>query len=42
MQLIESWIVKINSNKRLIEKGRWVNLTFTFGIGQNDYLFKIF
>ena len=42
MQSIETWIVKINSNKRLIEKGRWVNLTFTFGIGQNDYLFEIF
>ena len=41
MQSIETWIVKINSNKRLIEKGRWVNLTFTFGIGQNDYLFEI-
>ena len=41
MQSIKTWIVKINSNKRLIEKGRWVNLTFTFGIGQNDYLFEI-
>ena len=41
MRSIETWIVKINSNKRLIEKGRWVNLTFTFGIGQNDYLFEI-
>ena len=41
MQSIEKWIIKANSNKRLVEKGRWVNLTFTFGIGKNDYLFEI-
>ena len=41
MQSIEKWINEINSNDRLVEKGRWINLTFTFGIGQNDYLFEI-
>jgi len=41
MQSIEKWIIKANSNKRLVEKGRWVNLTFTFGIGKNDYLLEI-
>ena len=41
MQSIENWINQINSNKRLVEKGRWINLTFTFGIGHNDYLFEI-
>ena len=41
MQSIEKWKNQINSNERLVEKGRWVNLTFTFGIGHNDYLFEI-
>ena len=41
MQLIEKWINKINSNQRLVENGRWLNLTFTFGIGDKDYLIQI-
>ena len=41
MLSIENWINNINSNKRLIENGRWLNITFTFGIGEKDYLFEI-
>ena len=41
MLSIENWINNINSNKRLIENGRWLNITFTFGIGDKDYLFEI-
>ena len=41
MLSIENWINNINSNKRLIENGRWLNITFTFGIEDKDYLFEI-
>ena len=41
MLSIENWINNINSNKRLIENGRWLNITFTFGIADKDYLFEI-
>ena len=41
MQLIEKWIDKINSNQRLVENGRWLNITFTFGIENKDYLIEI-
>ena len=40
MLSIENWINNINSNKRLIENGRWLNITFTFGIGDKVYLSK--
>lgn len=38
---IEQWINKVNSNQRLVASGRWLNLNFTFGYGDEDYLFKI-
>ena len=41
MQSIKKWVNQINSNERLVEKGRWINLTFTFGIVHDDYLFEI-
>ena len=41
MQSIEKWIDKINSNQRLVENGRWLNITFTFGIENKDYLIEI-
>ncbi|MDB9872148.1 hypothetical protein OAD02_02490 [Alphaproteobacteria bacterium] len=41
MQSINNWITRVNSNKRLVHRGRWVNLTFTFGIDDHDFLIKI-
>jgi len=41
MQSTDSWINNVNSNSRLVYKGRWINLTFTFGIGNEDHLIKI-
>ena len=41
MQLTEKWIDKINSNQRLVENGRLLNITFTFGIENKDYLIEI-
>ena len=41
MQSINNWITRVNSNKRLVHRGRWVNLTFTFGIDDYDFLIKI-
>ena len=32
---------RVNSNLPLVHRGRWVNLTFTFGIGAEDYLVTI-
>ena len=41
MKSIEKWINIVNSNKKLVDNGKWLNLTFTFGYGNNDYLFEI-
>ena len=41
MQLTDTWMVRINSNQDLLKRGKWVNLTFTFGIENTDYLFEI-
>ncbi|WP_443643922.1 hypothetical protein ABXT66_01615 [Candidatus Levibacter sp. Uisw_134_01] len=41
MQLTDTWMVRINSNQELLKRGQWVNLTFTFGIENTDYLFEI-
>ena len=41
MKTVDRWIENVNSNKSLIYKGRWVNLTFTFGINDKDLLIKI-
>ena len=41
MLTVEKWKSVINSNRRLIENGRWINITFTFGIEDKDYLFHI-
>ena len=32
---------QVNSDPALLRQGRWVNLTFTFGIGDIDYLITI-
>jgi hypothetical protein len=41
MQLTDTWMVRINSNQDLLKRGKWVNLTFTFGIQNTDYLIEI-
>ena len=41
MQLTDTWMVRINSNQDLLKRGKWVSLTFTFGIENTDYLFEI-
>ena len=41
MLTVEKWKSVINSNRRLVENGRWINITFTFGIEDKDYLFHI-
>ena len=41
MLTVEKWKSVINSNRRLVENGRWINMTFTFGIEDKDYLFHI-
>mgnify|MGYP000418401627 CR=1 FL=1 len=41
MQLTDTWMIRINSNQDLLKRGKWVNLTFTFGIENTDYLIEI-
>ena len=41
MQLTDTWMVRINSNQDLLKRGKWVSLTFTFGIENTDYLIEI-
>ena len=41
MKTVDRWIENVNSKKSLVYKGRWVNLTFTFGINDKDLLIKI-
>ena len=31
----------VNGNKPLTERGKWVNLSFTFGIDNDDYLISL-
>lgn len=32
---------RVNTNTPLVHRGRWINLTFTLGIGDNDYLITV-
>ena len=32
---------QVNADARLVNRGRWVNLTFLFGISNDDYLISI-
>ena len=41
MKSIEQWINIVNSNQKLVDNGKWLNINFTFGYGNNDYLFEI-
>ena len=41
MKSIEQWINIVNSNQKLVDNGKCLNINFTFGYGNNDYLFEI-
>ena len=32
---------RVNTNRRLVYQGRWVNLTFVLGVGDDDHLITI-
>ena len=32
---------RVNTNRRLVHQGRWVNLTFVLGVGDDDHLITI-
>ena len=39
--MIEEIQRRVNADQALQHRGRWVNLTFVFGIGDDDYLITI-
>ena len=39
--LIDKMQSQVNADSRLVHRGRWVNLTFLLGIGNEDYLISI-
>ena len=39
--MLESLPERVNSNAPLVHRGRWVNLTFTLGIGDADFLITV-
>ena len=39
--LIDKMQSQVNADARLVHRGRWVNLTFLFGISNDDYLISI-
>ena len=41
MKSIDEWINTVNSNQKLVDNGKRLNLSFTFGYGNDDYLFEI-
>ena len=41
MKSIDEWINIVNANQKLVDNGKRLNLSFTFGYGNDDYLFEI-
>ena len=39
--MIDKMQNRVNADARLVHRGRWVNLTFLLGIGNDDYLISI-
>jgi hypothetical protein len=39
--LIDEMQSRVNADASLVHRGRWVNLTFVLGIGNDDYLISI-
>ena len=41
MKVIENLKNKVNKNTNLIKRGRWINLSFVFGVNEKEFIFKI-
>ena len=41
MKLIENLKNKVNKNTILIQRGKWINLSFVFGVDEKEFIFKI-
>ena len=41
MKVIENLKNKVNKNTNLIKRGRWINLSFIFGVNEKEFIFKI-
>ena len=41
MKSIDKWINIVNTNQKLVDNGKQLNLCFTFGYGNDDYLFEV-
>ena len=39
--MIQDMQNRVNADTSLVHRGRWVNLTFVFGIDEDDYLITI-
>ena len=39
--MLDELMAKTNADEMLVWRGRWINLTFTFGIEDDDYLVTI-
>ena len=39
--MIDKMQSRVNADARLVHRGRWVNLTFLLGIGNDEYLIRI-
>ncbi len=41
MKVIENLKNKVNKNTNLIKRGRWINLSFVFGVNDKEFIFNI-
>ena len=41
MKVIDNLKYKVNKNTNLIKRGRWINLSFVFGVDEKEFIFKI-
>ena len=41
MKVIENLKNKVNKNTNLIKRGKWINLSFIFGVNEKEFIFKI-
>ena len=42
MKIIQRLKQKVNNNYNLIKRGKWVNLSFVFGVESEEFIIKIF
>ena len=38
MKVIENLKNKVNKNTNLIKRGRWINLSFVFGVNEKEFI----